>query len=58
MQEDDLGEVEFCGYGLFLCLGETGLGGRGDLDDGYGVSFVAGGREGVKGGEGELHFED
>lgn len=57
MQEDDLGEVEFFGYSLFLGLCERGFRGERDLDDGDGVAGVAGGDEGVEGCEGELHFE-
>ena len=57
MQEDGFREVEFLGYSLLCSLREGGFRGRGDLDYGEGVAFVAGGGEDVEGGEGEFHFE-
>jgi len=58
MQENNLGEVEFCANLQFLLLREIGFLGCWDADDGYGISIVAGRCERVECGERELHFEE
>ncbi len=57
VQEDDLGEIEFAGNGLFLGLCEGG-GERGrDTNDSDRIPGIACGSENVESFEGEVHFE-